>query len=459
MTQPNLCRSTHRSEGCPSLSDSESDEEAVNIDDRNSSEKHEKDEHAEPDCFVVDHPAPEGTRTESIEKLKTNADLLQVQIAEFTFEKERVQENIREKKRLLFDAILKVVEYEKSIQAVEAVIADKLHHFQTRMVDLETKRMEIFLECGDGKVRELLEREIKEVKEEFEQRSKVADSERDQLTQQAQQIAASLGDVIDEFKGYAEEMMLKVKAEKSEEELEAMKTKFNDDMTQLTRLINRPAQFCFDKSGNRFYVNVNKEKVFKIDNHSSDYKLSVDGVRERIKDGFKLDNDENGEFFIDLSNRKIYIKYYFEDEFGRFFIDVHGHRHYQADPEASEYMLVNGNWKKIKDGTYETDERGLRLKPKSKVESVEQVFDMNSGKLSMKTEDDDLKYIKEAVGPAIRKALAAVVIHQPADPINYFANFLLNYRYNQCMFEKRDEELKINLELREEMKESGKDYQ
>jgi hypothetical protein len=55
-------------------------------------------------------------------------------------------------------------------------------------------------------------------------------------------------------------------------------------------------------------------------------------------------------------------------------------------------------------------------------------------------EVDDLDYIKSSVGPAIIKALAAVVIHQPADPIDYFANFLLNYRCNQRMFGKRDQD-------------------
>jgi hypothetical protein len=57
-------------------------------------------------------------------------------------------------------------------------------------------------------------------------------------------------------------------------------------------------------------------------------------------------------------------------------------------------------------------------------------------------ETDDLDYIKTSVGPAIIKGLASVVIRQPADPINYFANFLLNYRYNQRLFEKREQDLR-----------------
>jgi Dpy-30 motif len=79
---------------------------------------------------------------------------------------------------------------------------------------------------------------------------------------------------------------------------------------------------------------------------------------------------------------------------------------------------------------------------------------------AMKLQADDLQYIKETVGPAIKKALAAVVLHQPIDPINYFANFLLNYRYNQHMSANRSKELKSFMELREKMKtenECGRD--
>ena len=72
-------------------------------------------------------------------------------------------------------------------------------------------------------------------------------------------------------------------------------------------------------------------------------------------------------------------------------------------------------------------------------------------------EVDDLEYIRKAVGPAIKKALAAVAVHKPTDPINYFANFLLNYRYNQRMFEKREGDLKTFLKNRENVNENCRD--
>lgn len=41
----------------------------------------------------------------------------------------------------------------------------------------------------------------------------------------------------------------------------------------------------------------------------------------------------------------------------------------------------------------------------------------------------DVNYIKEHLGEHLRPALASVVMHQPADPINFVANHLLKQRH------------------------------
>lgn len=69
-----------------------------------------------------------------------------------------------------------------------------------------------------------------------------------------------------------------------------------------------------------------------------------------------------------------------------------------------------------------------------------------------KIKPDDILYIQETVGTAIRKGLAAVVLHQPADPIKFFANFLLHYRFTQSFFQQREAELNYFLELRKQIK-------
>lgn len=452
------CKAAYRSESCPPLSDSDDDSE---IEQKNSSDGVISTEISEvpatqsTDCLFVDQASVLGTRTESIAKLERNADNLKLQIENIHLEMERVASEIREKKKRWLEAILKVVEFEKSIQDIELTIADKLHHFQGRIIELESKRMENYKGAGDQKIQDLLDKEIDEIKEEFNTHADVDDNQKEEMTVQGQTFAASLGDVTSEYLKFFEEALDEAKTHKSRNTVEDMKEEFYRNMTLLENLLQRPAKFCVDKGGERFYLDNSSEKVYKLENFSSEYKLTADGGREKVKAGFALFEDENGQFYVDKRERRIYTKYFFEDEFGRFFINVHGNRTYKVDSEASEYELVNGVWKKTKAGTYAVDEKGLRIRPKDEIASDETEDEALAWSMNQKYRHDDVNYIKEAVGPAIRKALAAVALHQPLDPINYFANFLLHYRSNQHMFEKRDEEIEEIVKLREQMKEQA----
>lgn len=472
------CKSEYRSDGCPQLTDSDEDEtgkvstwsksgsaNATSTSSKTSSKMASKQDaissvEAVKDlgCWFVNRSGENSTQMESIVKMETEAATLQTQVEDFILEKERIQTEIRQKKKQMIEAIMKIIELDDSIEGVEALIADKLHLFQKRLVELETKRKENFLNSGDAKVRELLDSEIDEVKEEFKRRSETDEADRNLLTQSAQTMAASIGNVVELYQRFIDESITDAMLLKSPKELEEMEENFSKNMKKLRRLISRVAKFCNDEGGNRFYLNVDMKRVYKAETHSSEYKLNIDGGREKINDGFPLDNDGNGEFYVDSVGRNIYTKYYFEDDYGRYYIDIHGSRFYKSDPEASEYALVNGNWKKIKVGTYPVDERGLRIRAEpadeeEDEEDMEAVGSSTTSKLKgKKCESDDFKYIKEAVGPAIRKGLAAVVIHQPVDPVSFFANFLLDYRYNQQMFEKREQNLSYFSDLQKKLK-------
>lgn len=440
------CKIANCSVRCPKQSESDSDG-SVQGDSKEvqDDDKRESSDAPKPDCFFVDDSAIEATKNDSIINLQSNAEQLQQQIDRISVEKEQIQRDICEKKKLLVDAIEKLVESEKSIRLMEAVIADKLHHFQGRIIELESKREDIFKNSGDEKVRELLEREIDEVSEEFERSSVRDEVDKNETIQQALLAASAIGDVIEIYRKHFNEL--------PDDDSVAKLQTFSENTEMLYQLLNRPAKFCKDEAGERFYRNRVGEKVYKVEAHSSEYKLTADGNRKKAREGFALSNDEFGEFYFDLIKRKIYTKYHFEDGFGRFYVDVHGNRHYQADPQASEYALVGGNWTKIKDGTYETDDRGRRVKPDlPETEIKSEKCEMTAEERAEKQRNDDFTYIKETVGPAVRKGLAAVALHMPADPINYFANFLLHYRYNQQMFVKRDEELSKFLKLRDEMR-------
>ena len=402
----------------------------------------------DPECFSVLHPLK--TRMESIVHLETNFANLANQAVELKNEKERLALEISNKKAKLLNAIYEVIKLELSIREVEKVISDKLYHFQSRILELESKRFEEFKNNNQNQLSILLEQEIDEVKRSFQVQSTTDELSKNQLIQNAQNFAASLGDVVTEYEEHF-----------NDQKNSQLITEFDENMKILKHLLTRPGQFCHDKNNARFYLNKKKEKVYQLNLHSSQYILDEDGNRSRINDGFELMENEKGKYYLDLRERHIYVMYYFEDSFGRYYVDVNGDRFYKGDPEASEYMLVNGQWTKTKDGTYEKDEKGQRIKVTSEEEQQIEIehFDLTTEegrKAQMKS--NDLNYIKETVGPAIKKALAAIVIHQPSDPISYFANFLLQYRYNQRMFEYRDQELLRYLQKRKEIQDKENNY-
>lgn len=63
--------------------------------------------------------------------------------------------------------------------------------------------------------------------------------------------------------------------------------------------------------------------------------------------------------------------------------------------------------------------------------------------------DDDMRYIQETVGPALRQGLAMMTMNQPADPMTYLANFLLHFQYNKQALQKREEEFAYFMRERE----------
>lgn len=307
-------------------------------------------------------------------------------------------------------------------------------------------------------IKMFLEQEIDDIKLIHKKQMSDIQTIRDELVQQAHTFAVSLGpNILDEFQACH---CASIKEET--EDVTQLKHEYTKNRQRLEKLLSRPAKYCHDPQGERFYINSQQQKIYKVDSYSSEYAVDSEGNRMRVKKGFTLQTNESGEFYLDSQIRKIYTKFYFEDEHGRYYIDIHGNRFYHADPEASEYKLVDGHWIKIRDGTYETDERGMRkVKSESKEEEekdeiLQNILSFSENK-SIKSED--IKYIQETVGPAIRKGLAAVAMHKPADPVNYFANFLLHYRFTQNFFSHRESELKHFLELREKNKLSNEKCQ
>lgn len=328
-------QSTHCFKHCRRLRCSESDEDVaweanITIEDFNSVPSKKELQTASKDytgnpskktaesssCYFADRQTFEHSLVDSIVNLELKTNILQQHIQDVSLKKGSIQEQMNLKKKL-FEDIIKVVEYEKSIKAVEAVVADKLQCFQSQIINLESILMQIFKGLIHVAGRGPIERGIEDIKEKFGRRSKFNEAALDSMTLQAQNFAASLIDEINDNKIYFYKL--------SSEDVEIMK--------ELKNLANRSSNYRKDGAGERFYINKDKERVYQVEPHSSEYKLNVDGQREKIKDRLKLQTDGDNEFYVDEYGHKMYTKYFFEDEFGRFFINVRGER---VDGECQE---------------------------------------------------------------------------------------------------------------------------
>ncbi|XP_070507426.1 putative leucine-rich repeat-containing protein DDB_G0290503 [Chironomus tepperi] len=440
---------------CPSISESSGssdDDDIYYFADPKLNEKRESEEQSKTsDCFFVDRSSG-GTRMDSIERLKTDVSQLQGELESIQERKAKISERIELKKNEILEALAKIAELEDNLREIETLIADQLFNFQDRIINLESKLMENYKTGNDSDLKNLLENEILDIKESFHAQFEKDEKNLSDLTKSAQTFAASIGDIISDIHRIFD-------ATKINEKL-------TSDIEKMKKLISRPGQFCFDSKGRRFFFNNDRLKVFQDEFHTAQFIINSDGDEVIVKEALPIETDTNGEFYFDVKHRKIYIKYFFEDDYGHYYIDVHGDRHYKTDAQASEYMLVNGIWVKTAEGTYERDEKGMRIKPaEDPIEAIEEesdaeVHDLENDETAPtqkhKMSKDDLKYIKETVGPAIIKACAATYLHKPSDPLSYFANFLLHYRYTEKMFEARDKELNYFIELRKQIeKECG----
>lgn len=195
--------------------------------------------------------------------------------------------------------------------------------------------------------------------------------------------------------------------------------------------------------------------------------------------------DDIGQFTVDQYGRKIYSSgsttqyqlneknqlvevnddsehVYYYDDCGRYYLSESRTRIYKDHDSASEYELcTNGRLLKLKEtidgieyrfdthGRYFIDEEGKRIY--CSLETGERYEQDGFGNLvrihskqliSKPCPDEPLtvpenKYLQRVVGDALKKCIAKVVLHQPADPIGFLADSLEKYCQHIAQREKR----------------------
>jgi hypothetical protein len=126
-----------RSGKCPSQSDSDSSD-GIYVDEEPSKAQSKK---SSTECFFVKQSSAHNSRVDSIDKLKTDLEKLDEKIGSIQDEKLALKREICMKKRKLYEAILKVIEFEAQIEDLEKLMEKNLHRFQLRIISLENNLM------------------------------------------------------------------------------------------------------------------------------------------------------------------------------------------------------------------------------------------------------------------------------------------------------------------------------
>ncbi|XP_026762038.3 uncharacterized protein LOC113520829 [Galleria mellonella] len=168
--------------------------------------------------------------------------------------------------------------------------------------------------------------------------------------------------------------------------------------------------YFYDECG-RYYVDAkSRQRVYKAHATASEFMMDSSGILLKIKE------ERDG------------VVYYY-DNCGRYYINNEGKHIYREENALSEY---------------ESDGLGNLVRIRSHLD----IFQPCPDDVHV---TEDFKYLKQSVGPALRKCIADVIIYQPADPIKYLSLLLIKFKENIELKEKRSrekEEFNIEREIK-----------
>ncbi|XP_055589167.1 myosin-11-like [Uranotaenia lowii] len=398
-------------------------------------------------------------RIQSIEALQTDIESLEDQVSKLIAERERVQGELRRKRDTLRQGIREVVRLEKLIQKIEMEISERTEVFQEKLEELERKRLNIL---NDPNLTEE-ERQRLLAQMENEVRQLVKDYQADQTmlkdkTIDLRALSMSIAEDMEALKGELEKKHLdelreleerKKNATPSELELinariAELQQEFEENMDMLQRAQAR-VKYYEDEFG-RYYINEKGQKVYQRDSAASEYILNADGQWEKVREALDLKTDEKGLYYIDKFGRKIYSKKFFEDEYGKYYVDADGKRVYLEQSSMGDLAQSS-----------EATKGSLKTFPSFSESSMTRTdltpSEMAFSEKMKEQRASDVKYVQDAIGPALTKALALAFLQQPEDPIEFIAKYLEKYHQKQEEESARAELLSKVCSLKEEMAE------
>lgn len=184
-----------------------------------------------------------------------------------------------------------------------------------------------------------------------------------------------------------------------------LEIKFNDQLNDI--------DFQCDENGQKFYYDQNGVKTYLIE--------------------CRVFMDELGDYVVDVNGKKSYLREYANDENGRFYLDADDNRIYKATPNSPECRLLNGVLIRFND-------KSGSLSPSSSHEECQE-----SDVHSISSRSEYLKFLVDNFAQQLKKALVDIMWKHPIDPVHYLQRFLGHFERTQVQIS-MDEKFFENLE-------------
>ncbi|XP_050077190.1 ERC protein 2-like [Anopheles maculipalpis] len=394
----------------------------------------------------------------TIDLLELDRQEIEGRVTRLIEEREEIQKQLDERRRLLHDGMREIVRLERLIEQIEQEISERTVKFQQEAQRLEQRRLDILNDptvSPEERSRLLAEcdAELVTLRQSHTSNINLLEARCEELKRQSKSLANDVETFRDEVAQKHRDQIAELERQKLldttpsqmaliEAQIQRQQADFNENLTMLSRAQARPEYF-FDEHG-RYFFNEAGERIYKRDSYASEYRLGPDGEWVKISSALSLQTDENGIYYVDKFGQKIYQQQHFTDVSGEYYLDADGTRVYfgttkptlsASDEFPSPFARTQPQPTTI--SSTESSISDEEFLPES--ESMQEL----RGRVT-----NDVAYIEETVGVALRKGLAALSRARPEDPIGYLADYLALFQKN-AMETTRRQQLLARLRLDE----------
>ncbi|XP_053665904.1 uncharacterized protein LOC128715048 [Anopheles marshallii] len=396
----------------------------------------------------------------TIDLLELNRQEIEGRVTLLIEERELIQKQLDERRRLLQDGMHEIVRLENLIEQIEREISERTVRFQEETQKLEQRRLDVRNDdtlSSEERSRLLAECDAEMVEQRKTHTSDInlLEARCDELKRLSKSLATDVGMFRDEVAQKHRDQLAELERQKLlatnpsqlaliEAQILQQQEEFDENLTMLSRAQARTEYFHGEHG--RYFLNEAGERIYKRDSRASEYRLGPDGEWIKISPALSLSTDENGVYFVDKFGQKIYQQKNSADAHGEYYPDENATRVYIETP--TKPMLSASS--EFPSSPFQRTQQPQPTSPSSQSSMADREFLEESESMQelRARVANDVAYIEESVGVALRKGLAALTRTKPADPIGYLADYLALLQKN-ALETKRRQQLLERLRLAE----------